>query len=148
MEDTSSGLRGVESLLTSLSSNSDRNAEGWDQSDWDEYRDIGKDSSCTGMSPAVGVLPKTRASLRVFRTRSARSSESRKFVVGDKGAPLAVGMGGSGLGSGLEISGSIDVAYKTGSRVVGSGFEEQGDGLGENDDHESDSRLENRIGDI
>ena len=78
--------------------------------------------------------------------RSARSSDSRRFVVGGKGSPLAVGMGGSGLGSCLEIPGSIDVLYKIGSRLLGSGFEEQGDG--EIDDHESDSRLENRIGDI
>ena len=61
------------------------------------------------MASALGVSPKTRASLRDFRRRSARSPESSKFVVGGKGAPLAVGMGGSGLGSGLEISGVIDV---------------------------------------
>ena len=127
MEYTSSGLRGAECLLTS----SDCDAGLRDQSESDEYRDIGKDSSCTGMTSAPGVLPKTRASLRVFRTRSARSSESRKFVVGDKGALLAVGMGGNGLGCGLEISESIDVLEEIGSRVVGgrSGFEELSDRL-------------------
>ena len=82
------------------------------------------------MVSAPGGIPKTLASLRVFLTRSARSPESRKFVVGDKGGPVAVGMGGSGLGSGLEISGFVDVLEKIGSRVVGrSGFEGLSDGL-------------------
>lgn len=151
MEDTSSGIRGVECLLTSSSSNSDCDAEGLrDQSESDEYRDIiDKDGSCIGMASALGVLPKTLASLRVFRTRSARSPESRKFVVGGKGAPLVVGMGGSGLGSGLEIPKFIDVLLEIGSRVVvRSDSEEDCDGLGEINDHESDRRSENWIGDI
>ena len=54
MEDTSSGLRGAECLLSS--SSSDRNAEGRDQSDSDEYRDlIDKAGSGTGMASAAGV---------------------------------------------------------------------------------------------
>jgi hypothetical protein len=109
----------------------------------DEYRDImEKDGSCTGMLSALGVSPKTRASLRVFRTRSARSSESRKFVVGGKGASVVVGMGGSCFESGL-----IDVLSKTGRRVIGlSCFEVCRDkGLEEIDGHEPD--LQNWMGD-
>lgn len=108
----------------------------------DGYRDIlNEDGSCAGMVSAPGVLPKTRASLRVFRTRSARSPESKKFVVGGRGAPLAVGIGGSCLEPGFN-----DVPSKTGLRVIGGFcFEEQPDKeLEEIGDHEPN--LQNWMG--